>query len=594
MDKLPSPSLPPENKPETNANQPAPVMAPIPAPATVPMAAPAHHRNMGKVFLIIGLIVGIIAALGIGAAMWYGLAPNPFAKRPTAESIKQALMNVDSAQLSIHVVNKIENRAADVEPLDFSIFAPEKDKDDEDGSPDPLATNSALSSVLKMLPSDLASDITIRSTFQTNKEDADIDANIAGSYTANNVNANIDISFKYVDGKTYIRPDKVPLPIPIIDLNAISGKWIATDGTDNDPNQVLEYIVDNNEGKGDDEEAAKKAQAQKEMQVYFQEAINNGALAFSEAERVTLESNRVWKITLVIDGEKLRDTYLAIAEKSEQFFGADAELAVFAEDNVEVLKKERAKDVFRELAARTQTTLYVEDDGMPVQIDMSTRIAPKISGSKLKDKQITTAISIGFSEVNQPITVEAPNETITTEEATGLILGLTEDQITSNKQEDVIDDIRDALKAYNEANGTYPESLEKLVHFKNDEFEVMNIPVDQFTGQPYGYKLIDIAGQYELTYTMKKEEDESAFASNDFVDGINTATPFSASKEADELIDWDEDGLSKAREAALGTSDYNEDTDGDGFSDKAEVDAGYDPITNAQTGEKTVSSMDFF
>lgn len=43
-------------------------------------------------------------------------------------------------------------------------------------------------------------------------------------------------------------------------------------------------------------------------------------------------------------------------------------------------------------------------------------------------------------------------------------------------------------------------------------------------------------------------------------------------------LDRDADGLSRFEESQLGTSDDNQDTDGDGYSDGQEVSAGYDPL----------------
>ena len=42
--------------------------------------------------------------------------------------------------------------------------------------------------------------------------------------------------------------------------------------------------------------------------------------------------------------------------------------------------------------------------------------------------------------------------------------------------------------------------------------------------------------------------------------------------------DADVDGLTAQKEAELGTSDANADTDGDGYADGEEVSAGYNPL----------------
>jgi len=51
-----------------------------------------------------------------------------------------------------------------------------------------------------------------------------------------------------------------------------------------------------------------------------------------------------------------------------------------------------------------------------------------------------------------------------------------------------------------------------------------------------------------------------------------------ASTSLNPADDQDQDGLSNGQELAHDTNPYNQDTDGDGFTDKQEVDSGYDPL----------------
>lgn len=54
------------------------------------------------------------------------------------------------------------------------------------------------------------------------------------------------------------------------------------------------------------------------------------------------------------------------------------------------------------------------------------------------------------------------------------------------------------------------------------------------------------------------------------------------------FLDSDQDGLSDEEEKVYGTDIYNRDTDGDGYTDGAEVKAGYDPLKPAP-GDKIIS-----
>lgn len=56
------------------------------------------------------------------------------------------------------------------------------------------------------------------------------------------------------------------------------------------------------------------------------------------------------------------------------------------------------------------------------------------------------------------------------------------------------------------------------------------------------------------------------------------------------FLDSDQDGLTDSEEKAYGTDERNPDTDGDGYTDGAEVKAGYDPLIKAP-GDKLTASV---
>lgn len=62
-----------------------------------------------------------------------------------------------------------------------------------------------------------------------------------------------------------------------------------------------------------------------------------------------------------------------------------------------------------------------------------------------------------------------------------------------------------------------------------------------------------------------------------------------ATSDKNIFLDSDQDGLSNVEEKMYGTDPYNPDTDGDGYTDGAEVKSGYDPLKPAP-GDKIVSS----
>ena len=65
----------------------------------------------------------------------------------------------------------------------------------------------------------------------------------------------------------------------------------------------------------------------------------------------------------------------------------------------------------------------------------------------------------------------------------------------------------------------------------------------------------------------------------DLCDDISDEEYYGTCLEMITVVDRDQDGLTEDQENRYGTDDRNPDTDGDGFTDKQEIDSGYDPLS---------------
>jgi hypothetical protein len=85
----------------------------------------------------------------------------------------------------------------------------------------------------------------------------------------------------------------------------------------------------------------------------------------------------------------------------------------------------------------------------------------------------------------------------------------------------------------------------------------------------------------------------SFFSITFFLSLVLLFSSYTYSKSAENIFeDFDQDGLSNAEEHIWGTDPYNPDTDGDGYSDYAEIKSGYDPLKSAP-GDKIISQETF-
>lgn len=560
MSELPSPSLP-----EISA-------MPKPEPIVTQNIAPEPHpaQRGGKRILLIGgaAVVGIGALCGLGYAAWAGYLPNPLMKRPTPEQLFAALIAINSAKTTIDVHFSLGEREEGVEPLDFSIFEEQTGEEDESSIP-------TLTSAAQILPSDLDLNLSITSSVAKGDKTADQETHFAGTYTGNNISANIDLTVRTVEGVTYVKPDAIPLPIPIFDMNALEGKWISF-GEEAKDREIFNYIALSEEETVEEKEET-PVNLDIELFALLKQGAEDGAIIFSVPERITYSETRAWYTEAVIDGEKLRETIISMGENREALFPEITEYTLFTDDFLESSRKERAKDIYREIFKRTELSATINDDGSPLMIALATRLAPKFAReNNLTDRQITLETKIHFNDINAPVNLTAPEDAISTKEALSLLLGRSAEENIANKQKESVSDLRSALTLYQTENGTYPETLEELIGTENGFKEVVQIPLDLLTEQAYVYERTESG--YTLRYTMP-ETTEDIFSGYDLaVEGINTATELLFSEEGAKLTDEDEDGISLYDETVTyGTSDYSEDSDGDGYGDKIEIDGGYNP-----------------
>lgn len=563
MTEVPSPTIPPED-PSVDTKLP-----PFDESQGRQNNRHTQHPTRHTLLLVAGAaIVGLGAVAGLGYAAWTGILPNPFMKRPSAENMLAKLQSITSAKTTVNMQLLLEPREQDVEPLDFSIFFKEEEIDDE-----------VITAVMHMLPNDLALNLSIASAFAKNKNTINEEATITGTYTGNNISANIDLTTRTVDGIIYLKPDAIPLPIPLFDTSALESIWIKMNGKE----ETRDVFTINNAMFGAEEKEDEKQNKtslehlQKEVFTLLEQGVKQGAIVFSVPERGTYQEERAWTTTAVIDGEKLRETVIAIGDERETLFPETAEYAIFTNAFLEATTKERARDVYRELFSRLNLSATMKNDGTPLVLAFTTRLAPKIKGDPLKDRQITLKTNIHFDSINIPVEVNAPNDAISLEDAALLLLGTDQETAQQKKQFESIEDLQSALEFFSNQNGAYPKELKELIGLTVDIRKVTTIPNDIFTKQPYVYEKTETG--YTLQYEVQQPTDDNVFSSNGVtVEGTNTATELFFSEEGAKETDEDEDGLSAYEEAVrYGTSDSSTDSDGDGFSDKAEVNAGYNP-----------------
>ncbi len=452
---------------------------------------------------------------------------------------------------------------------------------------------------LAYIPSDFELDGTFSGAGQKvsgNKVNSKV--RMAGTAKFGDFNVAVDAQFEKVGDDLYFMLSKFPSLFG--DMSKIKDKWIVFTSQD-----LATYgygFMGSPSQKSQDEIAAAKDKLMKAIKIFLSVADKNHALtSIGSPSAEDVNGVRAYRYDLQFNKETMPQFYSDLTSQYQTAFTKDNPL-VFDQATMDYLKSPRFSKAFDYFRANTTLTLWATGDGTPIRISYGLRMVPDNS-SKNSDKQIMTTITLTLSDVNKPIDIQAPKDTMTIEDATIAMTGQSKESYEFSKQQSAVQSVRSALTDYKLVVGAYPETLIELTKttagLKGTVFtpRMTSIPRDVFTGKDFGYS--KNGTDYELTYTMKfppyvKGTTPASVYSYDYsnyssskralimiaVDGVNTANYTVASKEAvtQSKIDSDGDGLPDVLERYIGTDPNKKDTDGDGYSDYDELIQGSNPL----------------
>lgn len=625
------PIVPPQ---EAAPSQPATPSAWATPPASTPptVARPKRARTIAIAIVILALVLG---GGGFAYALFSGKISLPFlTKQPTADEITDALSEMKSARIGMELSAITEARGPSVEPISIEKLTtpPKKEGEEEEGFKIDVT-----SMLLGAFPGDAAIKLSTTTDWSLAAEaQADSETSLKGSFASNGLTIEFDGAARRVGDTTYLMVNK--LPLPIVDFSQVAGKWVrmpksagsltsvvsGMGGGDDD----VRVFADKEDAPADGAAEKKEAGGFNEMRVLFAELIKDGAIkAAAVDEDAEANGKYAWKISLAFDPVLYRSTYKRLYDARQTLFPGAEEFVVFTEERAALLESADASAQFDALAKGMTLSAFVDKKTrMPSQIDLRIPVAlSEEDAPKLAGRQISLGMTITLSNINQPVTLAAPGDSISMTQMQNLIAGRSEEEAKYELQTSIVTDLRTALEAYHGQFKKYPAELKEMFGLEHDamaDFEelrgkyvkvVVDIPNDQYTGAPFIYSLTNDG--YELKYRMgpapAKEDGALSMFGTTYAEGTNTMTPDEVSVEGNAIAnkDTDGDGLSDRDETRLGTSqsltdtdgdgltDGEEemeyftspkkaDTDGDGFSDGAEVKGGFDPLANAQTNER--------
>lgn len=554
---------------------------PVPPPTTNTPNPARHIVLMGILgIVIVGAIAGGVIGLVKG---WYSI-PGFGPKAPTPEEIAKIMNDIKSGHTVTTSKISMEKRETSVTPIALANVLPGGKAQEEE-------ITDALSIATRLLPQDASITTTVTSDF-TGKPAA-TESKIVGKYEGNGMSLSFDADAKDLEKNVYVRLNT--LPLGIMDLSGILGKWIdiskdlengiAAFDQDKRDTQVFEYL-NAAEATKPNTPALQDLALSEERTALTDEAIANGALTVSVLdEKTKMNGKQGWRMKLSVDPAKMQAAYLAVYKKKNAVIPEGKIPSLLSDDVQNVIKQPAFVTIGNTLLKNSYAEIFIEKKTRkPVLLTVDMKLAIDAVNTQLADRQLHVNQTTEFSKLNTTITIEAPKESLSPQQAMYAFLGITETQAKNEAQRGVIRDIREALKEYKSQKGTYPKALTDLLGQSDAWTRVVNIPIDRFTEQSFPYRQTE--NGYELEYTVQPslEEKNGAIQNIEVVDGVNTATELYASKQAEMQMDADGDGMDDTLEKSMGTSPYTKDTDGDGYDDKTEIDTGHDPLVHAVTG----------
>lgn len=280
-----------------------------------------------------------------------------------------------------------------------------------------------------------------------------------------------------------------------------------------------------------------------------------------------------------INPQHVATFYRAVTDRLSQVYGEDA-IWTFDQSTFDDLSSEESQAFYAwmsehvTLALAHDTTLetiilqlHTESSGSPFPtIQLKETDPPAVT---------TTTVTFAVSEIGQSHRITPPETFVRYRELVAESAGKTAEELDAAAQFERVSELQQALEQYYDANNAYPATWDVFLAQEN----IIDANVtDLFTNTPYPYS--GTATGYEVKYTFPYSaipEEQRTLVSAFAVDGVNTATETSLSREAEPVgsADADNDTLSLVEEYDYNTDPNASDTDGDGLTDGDEVKTHY-------------------
>ena len=409
-----------------------------------------------------------------------------------------------------------------------------------------------MSEIENYIPANLSGNFTLAGTVDDAKATTPIDARIEISGDASFSDFTVAFDAEGIKkGNNYYGIVK-KMPAFFSSMSQIRGKWISL--TEEDLKQYGYSSFYDSFVPNDETDRKKKFdEARKEWKTLLDLANQEGVVTISKGPEKVMEGKiELTKYQLIIDKDKLLPFY-EHATKELATYG-DASILKRDENTVTYMKSDDFSRIFAYLKNNTTFTLWMDAEGFPIRGELAVRYVPSDDARALKGKQINFTTKVSLTDINQPVSVDAPKTFITFDDLMSEITGKSKEEMKVERQSLNVSSLRSALKSYHEWTGAYPTTLmdlkkkhkevtkkaagasvtgnealllqdsSSLDKYYAEQPFAQSVPLDIFTAKAFEYKVV--GDDYLLGYQVKVPPFVSGASPSDYYVNDNSDNSF--------------------------------------------------------------------
>jgi hypothetical protein len=276
--------------------------------------------------------------------------------------------------------------------------------------PDPLFVQ--LQDMANYLPAQLSASFSVGATTDWSQKDrADWKFNVDATGDFGDLTYKVDADALKKDSVYYFRINNIPSILG--DLSSYKGIWVKVDTATSSSNDFLggndlSYLAS---GLPDAEASYKKERGAVADLLKSAASIADGVslIRFKNPPRSEqVDGRQFYRYDLAINKDAIVPFYTQVIAEAKKNPQLSSDPLLADEGLLDYLRSPEFDAVFAYYDANTTLTAWVDPAGFPSIVEYGLRFVPADSATALKDKQARLTFKLSLSDIDKPVTIEAP------------------------------------------------------------------------------------------------------------------------------------------------------------------------------------------